>query len=254
MRPGEPDHKAVTVLQQAIMAAGFPLEMGADGTFASRTATAVRLVQARFQLSRDSGHAGREVINALDKALAGGLRPPLTVVGAKLSLMLQRTKMSHPQKLAPYFERAGELLSEFELEITRVDKQLPHLDFHGTLDPGSPGDIQSIREASEKQTPGHSNVLRVIFADFVPRAPPFFGLTEGRKRTGMNVPDFILLNTAVLRDDKATLLHEMIHAALGFDGEDPDPTSIASQGSSRTVFKFEHAAAMSVAFFSSKKE
>ena len=74
MRRGEPNREAVKLLQQALIDCGFPIADGATGNYLSETAAAVRAVEQKFNLSRDDGVAGREVLSALDALL--GATPP----------------------------------------------------------------------------------------------------------------------------------------------------------------------------------
>ncbi len=111
-------------------------------------------------------------------------------------------------------------------------------------------DVVMLRKASEDIRPGFPNVLRIIVC---PMDLIRFGATFRNKSIGaMNFKPFILLNSRMLDQSEATLLHEMIHAAYpGPKDHDPEPHSIFfSFGTTelgktgRTFLKPEHAATM----------
>lgn len=250
MRVGEPDHAAVAILQQALIDAGFHLEKGADGKFGPKTAATVRAAQAKYQLGIDSGVAGRQVLAALDEALrTGRTGTSIVVPKASLRLLFQQTKTFHPGVLNPVLKRAADFLAEYEMTIDGSDRQLPPLDFPGRYDPRY--DVKAIRESSERQTPGQRGWLRVIISDFVGSSTEY-GVTETASRSGLPVQDFIVLNSAMVREDRATLAHEMIHAT-GLEEHDADQQSVFSVGNNRTLFKPEHALLVATAFFSSNR-
>src|SRR5262245_35451259 len=76
MKFGEPDHEAVRLLQQVLIQCGFPIPAGPTGNYMSETAGAVRAVEQRFNLTRDDGVAGREVLTTLDGLLNKQAPPP----------------------------------------------------------------------------------------------------------------------------------------------------------------------------------
>lgn len=71
MRQHEPDKTAVTLLQQAIVNTNSAV-IKVDGMFGPKTADAVRSVQTRFNMNRDEGVAGRQVLGILDILLQNG--------------------------------------------------------------------------------------------------------------------------------------------------------------------------------------
>ncbi len=75
--PGELDHAAVRLLQEALIENGFPIASGVTGTYGMSTAAAVRAVEKQFKLVPDEGIAGRQVLQVLDQLLQG--RQPLPV-------------------------------------------------------------------------------------------------------------------------------------------------------------------------------
>lgn len=72
MKAFEPDHVAVELLQEALRDLGFDPALKVDGIYGQKTAAAVRAVQARFNMDRDGGAAGRQVLGILDILLQGG--------------------------------------------------------------------------------------------------------------------------------------------------------------------------------------
>lgn len=73
MKAFEPDHAAVTLLQQALASTGIAPTIKIDGIYGQQTAGAVKAVQKRFNLTPDQGAAGRQVIGVLDLMLRGVL-------------------------------------------------------------------------------------------------------------------------------------------------------------------------------------
>ncbi len=71
MRQGEGNRDAVILLQQALIMTGCPIRSGATGNYRDETAAAVRALQAdpRFNLGRDVGVSGKQVLEALDRSL-----------------------------------------------------------------------------------------------------------------------------------------------------------------------------------------
>lgn len=250
MKKGDPDRAAVQILQQALIDAGFPIPGGASGVFDQGTADAVVAAEVRFNLGRDNGAAGRQVIKALDEALAGRgpVRQGTTVVGANLSLMIQRTSNSMPVRLTHYLTTTMALCGQYGLNVLFQDRQNPPLDFASTYNVDF--DVPTIRKASEKQTPGQPGTLRIIFANF-DEGDPDWGVTEDSTRSGMPVHDFIVLNTAKIKVNGNTLLHEMIHCT-GLSQHDDDATSVFAQGQGGLNFKPEHAARVGTAFYSDR--
>jgi peptidoglycan hydrolase-like protein with peptidoglycan-binding domain len=86
MQAFEPDHAAVTLLQQALIDTGIAPTIKADGIYGPKTAAAVRSVETRFNLSLDQGVAGRQTLGVLDILVqGGGLGAELAVPDALLA-------------------------------------------------------------------------------------------------------------------------------------------------------------------------
>ncbi len=71
IRRGDPDRVAVKLLQEGLIASGFPMLAGADGIFGTQTANAIIAAEKKFEFQVDAGIAGREVLGALDLSLRG---------------------------------------------------------------------------------------------------------------------------------------------------------------------------------------
>jgi hypothetical protein len=117
-------------------------------------------------------------------------------------------------------------------------------------------DVALLRKASEATRPGSEKILRIIAC---PRSPnAFMGETFRNITVGSQLfPPFAVLNSNNVASDGATLVHEMIHCALGgrvdHDGE---PNSVffgepkAGQGAvERTVLRPDRALTLSKGFF-----
>lgn len=256
MKPGEPDREAVTILQEALIQAGFQIKDGATGLYGPQTTAAVQEVERKHGLDSDQGIAGHQVITRLDALLTG--RKAIAIIRASnLQLLLQQTDTQGGFTHRSYFTKAESLLGDFGLGLSIMNRRLPAFEFPGMLvDPANTSDVASVRARAEKHTPGMSNVLRVIFCRFPQRGQSgekFFGVTEGGRRLlegGLQFSDFILVNVEKRRLDDSTLIHEMIHAT-GLEAHDPDPGSVFAGGDIRTgsVLKPEHAERLSKAFF-----
>ena len=150
--------------------------------------------------------------------------------------------------------KATEILRPLDMDvssITQHDETIPNNDI---VDPRFQSDTFGVRKTSEKLRPGFPNTLRIIVCPF-DSGSSAFGVTDGGMTDGERFPFFILINANKLREDKCTLLHEMIHAAtgLGEADHDSDPDSVFSVGSSRSELKPEHAKMLSKAFFATPK-
>src|SRR5947209_18112342 len=76
MKSGETNRDAVKLLQAVLTASGFAIPSGPTGNYMNETAAAVRAAEDRFNLTRDTGVAGQEVLTALDAVLQGLPPPP----------------------------------------------------------------------------------------------------------------------------------------------------------------------------------
>lgn len=85
MRQFDPDKVAVKLLQEALIATGFPSVGTADGIYGPKTAGAVVQVEKHFGFKVDPGFAGREVFGALDLALRGWKPAPGPHWGGQLA-------------------------------------------------------------------------------------------------------------------------------------------------------------------------
>lgn len=159
--------------------------------------------------------------------------------------------------LAAQVERAQNCLFEYgmtlSLEFGAGARFADTVNFPGSLVLDE--DVALLRKASEDTRQGSPSILRVIACPRSPNAPvgeTFRNVTVG----GVLFPPFVVLNSKALSDN-ATLLHEMIHAALDRAVDhDPERYSIffkfgsAAQGEpDRTWLKPERAITLSKGFF-----
>jgi hypothetical protein len=117
---------------------------------------------------------------------------------------------------------------------------------------GNPADnVDELRKASEDVRPGLPGVLRVIVC---PMAGNSAGETfRNRNIGGRIVPPFVLLNSEIIDQSHATLIHELIHVSKpGIVPHDPEKFSVFFEtgtekpgGVARTMLKPEHALTLS---------
>ena len=197
---------------------------------------------------RSSSFAGKPV-----RSLIGDQIVPKT-----LSIKWQRTSAADAGRNADLFKslvgRAGELVAQFGMLISHngdgssLPIRYPHvIQVDHT-------DALILRKAANKAFPAAPNVLQVIVCPF-PQGDPAFGFTSGRGIDPFQAlfPNYILINVNKSRDDKGTLLHEMIHAAtdLPESSHDKIKESIFSIELNRTTLRPEHALALNGSFFAS---
>jgi hypothetical protein len=117
-------------------------------------------------------------------------------------------------------------------------------------------DVALLRKASEATRPGADKILRIIACPRSPNAAmgeTFRNITVGSQR----FPPFAVLNSNAVASDGATLVHEMIHCALGGPVDhDGEANSVffgepkAGQGAvERTVLRPDRALTLSKGFF-----
>jgi hypothetical protein len=121
-------------------------------------------------------------------------------------------------------------------------------------------EMHGLRRAAEKAMPGFDKALRVILCPFRLRGSD----DDDNKVNGRSFPGpsgmnrFVVINSSLLREDRATLLHEMIHCSderLMFQAahEQLDETDVFSTGGSRTKLNPVHAGFLREAFFAFKR-
>jgi peptidoglycan hydrolase-like protein with peptidoglycan-binding domain len=121
-------------------------------------------------------------------------------------------------------------------------------------------DVADLHRASQLALPTANKMIRVIICSM--RNSTHFGETHTKATVdGAIVPPFVLLNSALIDRDNATLLHELIHASKKIHphSHDPEPHSIFSrfghdQSSNdgdveRRMLKAEHAETLARSFF-----
>jgi hypothetical protein len=153
-------------------------------------------------------------------------------------------------------QKAIALLMPFNMQMSSnanaLTETIPHSGVVGVNH--SSADV--VRRVAEQISRPNPNSLRVIVCPF-PDGDPAFAFTSGKgfdPTFQSSVENYILINANKSRDDRCTLIHEMIHAAtnLGEDRHDADNKgSVFSVESNRSLLKPEHALALSKAFFTS---
>ncbi|MDQ6640601.1 MAG: hypothetical protein M3Z15_13200 [Pseudomonadota bacterium] len=201
---------------------------------------------------------------AASKALVGdgpaGRKPQLNRALRIYCSITKRAALETGFPLAAHIEKAKELLAGFGMTLSLEFTPLRGTGFGDTINfpfgQVGPEEIPLLRKASEDTRKGSPTILRVIVC---PRSP-----NEGPGETFRNVsvggvlfPPFVVLNSTTASRDSATLLHEMIHAALdrpvAHDGDrfsvffEFSPTRLES--ADRVVLPTDRAIALSKAFF-----
>jgi peptidoglycan hydrolase-like protein with peptidoglycan-binding domain len=124
MHAFEPDHAAVALLQQALAGTGILPTIKVDGIYGQETAGAVSALQGRFDLTRDGGVAGQQVLGVLDILLRGGR---LAAELALLDLPLARRKVGAAISALTLFagnRASGTSPSSVTIEALRVHFRL----------------------------------------------------------------------------------------------------------------------------------
>lgn len=180
------------------------------------------------------------------------------IVPKTLSIKWMRTTTSNATRNEALFKallgRAGQLVSQFSMLISNNADALSLTIPYPDVVQVDHTDALLLRKAVKKVVADAPDVLHVIVCPF-PSGDPAFGFTSGRGIDPFQVafPNYILLDVNKTRDDKGTLMHEMIHAAtdLPESSHDTDKTSLFSIELNRTVLKAEHALAINQSFFAS---
>lgn len=184
--------------------------------------------------------------------------PKIRLPVKSLSFHWQHTR--HPDAIAAnahlfstLVQKGIQLLLEFNMRLASSNQgfldTVPHT---GVVNVNhSSADV--VRTAAEQVTTIRQNEIRIIVCPF-PEGSPAFAFTSGRgfdSNFQPNVNNYILINARKQRQDRCTLIHEMIHAAtnLGEDRHDSDDQSVFSVGSNRTGIRREHALALNRSFF-----
>jgi hypothetical protein len=153
-----------------------------------------------------------------------------------------------------YLEKAIELLKPYQMAIISSVTSPPDTPFpyEMTIDPRNRSDIWSVRKAAASARSAPAGVLCIIVCEFESWASDYFGLTDAGTVDGVSFPAFTLLNVNVLRTDRCTVIHEMIHAAdlrLTVKDHDADPDNVFSEGSTRSKLTPSYAEIISKGYF-----
>lgn len=185
------------------------------------------------------------------RSAAGNPLPPKT-----LSIKWQRTSAVSASQNEALFRllvgRAGELVVQFGMlvahngDASSLTIPYPHVVQVDHTD------ALILRKAANNLLPAAPNVLQVIVCPF-PDGDPAFGFTSGNGIDPFQAQfaNYILINAKKSRDDRGTLLHEMIHAATNLPESSHDQLrqSIFSIETNRTLLRPEHAQALNESFF-----
>lgn len=178
------------------------------------------------------------------------------IVPRTLSIKWQRTSAADVGRNESLFRslvgRAGELVSQFGMLISHNGDASSLTIPYPHVVQVDHTDAFILRKAANKVLPAAPNVLQVIVCPF-PQGDPAFGFTSGQGADPFQAsfPNYILINVNKARDDKGTLLHEMIHAATNLPESSHDTIkgSIFSIDTNRGVLRPEHALAINRSFF-----
>ena len=178
------------------------------------------------------------------------------IIPKTLSIKWQRTSAADAARNESLFKslvgRAGDLVSQFSMLISHNGDASSLTIPYPHVVQVDHTDAFILRKAANKVSPAAANVLQVIVCPFPP-GDPAFGFTSGRgfDPSQATFSNYILINVNKARDDKGTLLHEMIHAATNLPESSHDSTkgSIFSIDLNRTVLRPEHALAINRSFF-----
>lgn len=225
MKAFEPDHAAVTLLQKALVDTGIQPETKVDGIYGQQTAKGARAVENRFNMDKDQGAAGQQVLGILDILLQGGtLGADLAVLDAPLALKRVRAAMGALMVL-----RINRALGVPPNSLV-VDAMLTH--FRLSFTPATIGVARLITDAD----------IATIFAMYV-SLEGLLKAPAGRFRTGVPVNGIFTAAEAPLggpitfgpaysnrdchwggfigKDSRAAvLMHEAVHVFDGISGRD----------------------------------
>jgi hypothetical protein len=182
---------------------------------------------------------------------------------ATLSVLFQLVRVKgqlgpHAVELANELTpRANQLLQPFGMKVVRLAGLTVSFPFKVKY--GETDEFVGLRKAAEQEMPGFKKALRVLVC-------PFRNDDTGAPDTVNNAASFdekgfdrfVVVNAHLLRADRGTLLHEMVHCShaslMSNDVPPHDPNdsgSIFSRDANRTRLRPEHAEFLQKAFFSS---
>jgi hypothetical protein len=184
--------------------------------------------------------------------------PPAPVkLNKQLDVIVQRTSTATgvDAVIGEFIDKAKDLLKphgmSFVPGVALVPAPVPYVD--NPFKPQFPVERAALRNAAVNAHLPNSSALRIIFAPF----DPIFtnhGITDGGTSSDdtVLVPKYCLINSNSRNPDRATMLHEMIHAA--YPGKSPDhdldiPTSVFNVTETRTQVPNNHAARLASSFF-----
>jgi hypothetical protein len=215
-----------------------------------------------------SGPASRPVRRALREELVGD--QPVEQFPAILSVLFQLVRVRGKLGAKSFdivsetLKRANELVKPVGMRVANINGF--SIDIAAPVVFDKPVRIEGLRKAAEKEMPGFQKALRVLICPF---ADPSGGggpdlqtnaiSTTANDENGKPFDRFIVINSHLLRSDRGTLLHEMIHCSkdslMGEIGvHDPDGSGgIFSWDSNRTKLFRDRALALRDAPFSFRR-
>src|ERR1700752_886085 len=154
-----------------------------------------------------------------------------------------------PTRILLLSARALKLIKPFNFRLkTQFLGSFPFPKLIGERDSS---DVEGVRRAAEKASPGLETDLRVIFCKFLPTTST--GTSNGGITGIEGFKNFVLINKEKVHPDFGTLLHEMIHCSddnlMSDAAHDEDRTSIFSFGPNRSLVTNAHVTALKGAFF-----
>jgi peptidoglycan hydrolase-like protein with peptidoglycan-binding domain len=231
MKMGELDHVAVKLLQEVLISSGFPIPAGPTGNYMNQTATAVRAVEERFNLTLDAGIAGREVLTVLD-ALQLGTAPPANPKAAADAIKPLAQKW-----VANAIFAINSRIVELQLQGLNINPFVGTLNTHFHLDRSAPGaELTNLRTLANNYTQIQNNL---VASDRVFRSVDDATAareTRGQFRPGVLLPAYTFPRQSVAftshyptlgpNAQAAVMVHEMAHfisALIGHVGGESGP-------------------------------
>lgn len=144
--------------------------------------------------------------------------------------------------------KATSLLAPFGLKLSI--RFLPSFPYAYDVGERDTFDVESIRKAAEKASPGLEGSLRVIFCHL--RKTTSTATSQGVRTFVNGFKNFVLINKDLRHPDNGTLLHEMIHCSddqFMPDVHPEDRNSVFSRGDNRNLLEDIHARSLNGSFF-----
>jgi len=188
-------------------------------------------------------------VQAFGERTPSNVKPTVLRVAFQDALEENEIGIATPTRVLLLSARALKLLAPFKISLSTAF--LGSFPFPLVIGERDGTDVEGVRKAAEKASPGSEGTLRVIFCKFKPTTST--GTSNGRITGIEGFQNFVLVNKEKVHPDFGTLLHEMIHCShdslMSDLVHDSDQNSIFSFGPNRTLVTNAHAAALRSAFF-----